>query len=101
DCQECVVVTDDDLSHANLTDEEIVQAAMNEDQEDEKVETEEEGDNTVSHADTKNALQLAALYIEQQNASTVVDVVFIKKWCDYAFCSKTITSLFFCELCFD
>lgn len=55
-----------------------------EDQEGEEVEIEEEGD-IVRHADARNALQLAALYIEQQNASAAVDVIFIKKQRDNAF----------------
>ncbi|CAG9832259.1 unnamed protein product [Diabrotica balteata] len=76
-------LTDDDLTNDNLTDEEIVQAVMHEHQASEEVEDEE--GNTVSQADARNALQLASLYIEQQNMSTVEDVMFIKKWRDYAF----------------
>lgn len=56
-----------------------------EDQEGEEVEIEEEEGDIVRHADARNALQLAALYIEQQNASAAVDVIFIKKQRDNAF----------------
>lgn len=38
----------------------------------------------MSHEEGKKVLQLAAAYIEQQDESTAANVLFIKKWRDFA-----------------
>ncbi|GLV40151.1 Growth arrest and DNA damage-inducible 45 [Carabus blaptoides fortunei] len=72
---------DDDLENDFMSDDQIVQTVIEtetlaEESEDEKQEEK------VSHEDGKMALQLAAMYIEQQDESTAADVMFIKKWTD-------------------
>lgn len=86
DVQEWVIEGDDDLENEMLTDDQIVQAVINEDEEEEELDLEEDDEETkISHAEGREALQLAADYIEQQSESSAVDVMFIKKWRDYAF----------------
>lgn len=92
DVGDWLATCDDELENEFLTDEEIVQNLLKEredgearnEEEEEEDEEDDEGEK-ISHVEARNALQLAALYIEQQQTSTAVDVMFIKKWRDYAF----------------
>ena len=43
----------------------------------------------MTHAEGRVALQLATTYVEQQTEATAVDVMFMKKWRDFAF-KKTL-----------
>ena len=78
-----------ELENEVLNDDEIVDSVIrqeNEREEEDADEVEEgkEKEGRVSHAEGKAALQLAATYIEQQNEATAVDIMFIKKWRDFA-----------------
>uniref|UniRef100_A0A1B6JVI3 HTH CENPB-type domain-containing protein n=1 Tax=Homalodisca liturata TaxID=320908 RepID=A0A1B6JVI3_9HEMI len=78
-----------ELDNEVLNDDEIVECVirqdneMNNDADGAEIEEEDE-ENKMSHAEGKAALQLAATYIEQQKEATAVDVIFIKKWREFA-----------------
>lgn len=79
---------DDDLESDFLNADQIIQAVL-ETEPLEKSVVEESEDETheekVNYEEGKKALQLEAMYIEQQGESTAVDVMFIKKRRDFAF----------------
>ncbi|MFS1564416.1 MAG: hypothetical protein ACL7AX_13685 [Candidatus Arsenophonus phytopathogenicus] len=78
--------SDDQLENEILTDDEIITAVCQQEGfEEEEEEEEEEGEEKLSHEEGKQALDVATRYIEQQKESTSIDVMFIKKWRDYAF----------------
>lgn len=88
DVTEWIVSNDDELGNEILNDDEIVQAVMNQEANDEDEEEDgEEGtsEGNLSHEEGRAALERATMYVEQQVAATVVDVMFMRKWRDYAF----------------
>lgn len=81
------VTGDDDLENDFFTDDQIVEKVVDEASEIVTIEDSEDDnqEEKISHEEAKNALQLATTYIEQQAVSRAVDVMFMKKWRDYAF----------------
>lgn len=81
------VTGDDDLENDFFNDDQILEKVIEEASESGVADddNEDNGEEKISHEDGKNALQLALKYIEEQDISTAVDVMFIKKWRDYAF----------------
>lgn len=83
------VTIEHELENEVFNDDEIIQTVVNQqnkedDGESAEEDKDEEDEEKMSHAEGKAALQLAATYIEQQKEATTVDVMFIKKWRDFA-----------------
>lgn len=90
DVAEWIAGQDEELQNEILNDDEIVQAVICQEDEEEEVNDEEGNvEEKMSHAEGRAALELATTYIEQQTEATAVDVMFIKKWRDFAF-NKTV-----------
>jgi hypothetical protein len=94
DVVEWISRADDELANEILNDDEIVDVVLR--QEEEKEEDDDEGDSEagngvgiLTHAEGRAALELATTYVEQQPGASAVDVMFLRKWRDYAF-KKTV-----------
>ncbi|GFX78859.1 hypothetical protein TNCV_4158291 [Trichonephila clavipes] len=77
-----------------LTDDDIAAAVTQEPMEEERSDDETQCDkkDVVPHADGAAALDLALRYLEQQPDTTPADVLFMRRWRNYA-SSKRLSSL--------
>lgn len=85
DIEDWMINCDEDLENEFLTDEEIISLATKEDFEDNEEDVGVEEVEKVTHSEARNAMEVALRYIEQQQNSTAVDILVIKKWRDIAF----------------
>ncbi|XP_046686313.1 uncharacterized protein LOC124371986 [Homalodisca vitripennis] len=78
-----------ELDNEVLNDEEIAQSVLQRQdtqdvEEEDDVDGEVDDEGQMSHAEGVAALQLATTYIKQQTTSTTGDVMFLRKWHEYA-----------------
>lgn len=93
DVVEWISRADDELANEILNDDEIVEVVLRHGEEPDEEEEDDSGagnsEGILSHAEGRAALELATAYVEQQAIASPVDVMFMKKWRDYAF-KKTV-----------